>query len=216
MSVMQVLRLGLIALFGAAYLWLGHQASIAADPPLAGILIGLAPLALSAVLFALASRSPWLIGLCAAGLGAVLIWIDFLRANTAWVYFIQHAGMHAMLGVMFGRSLWGRDEEALCSVISEVVYGEGLDARFYRYTWQVTAGWTAYFGLATLVSALLFAFAPLAVWSVFANLLTPVIIGALFVIEFLIRVRTLPSDRHASIAATIRAYRKYSQRNDPR
>lgn len=212
MSSMKWLRAGLIAVVGAAYLWLGHQASISSDPPLLSLLIGLAPLSLSALLLAWASRSPWLLGLCVAALLLMLLNLDFLRANTPWVYFIQHAGMHAMLGVMFGRTLSSDHTKALCSQVSRVVWGDQLDAAFYLYTWRVTAVWTGYFVLATLVSTLLFGLAPLAWWSVFANLLTPVIIGAIFVIEFAIRQRVLPRDRHASIAQTIQAYRDYSQR----
>ncbi len=209
---MKWLRAGLIAVVGAAYLWLGHQASISSDPPLLSLLIGLAPLSASALLLAWASRSPWLLGLCVLALLAMLLKLDWLRANTAWVYFIQHAGMHTMLGVMFGRTLGKQHSEALCSQVSRVVYGDNLDAVFYLYTWRVTAVWTAYFALATLVSVGLFWLAPLEWWSVFANLLTPIIIGAIFVVEFAVRQRVLPRDRHASIAQTIKAYREYSQR----
>ena len=209
---MHWLRTGVIALVGAVYLWLGHQASIASDPPLASLLIGLAPLSISALLLAWASRSFWLLSSCALALLAMLLNIDFLRANTAWVYFIQHAGMHTLLGIMFGRTLSHDHAKALCSQVSRVVWGDQLDAYFLRYTWRVTWVWTLYFALATLASVLLFWLAPLAWWSVFANLLTPVLIGAIFVIEFAVRQRVLPKDRHASIAQTIQAYRAYSER----
>jgi uncharacterized membrane protein len=214
MSAVQLLRTGVIALVGAVYLWLGHQASISADPPLASLLIGLAPLSLSALLLAWASRSLWLIGLCAGALLLMLTNIEFLRANTPWVYFVQHAGMHSLLGIMFARTLSRDHAQALCSKVSYMVWGDQLDAPFYLYTWRVTWVWTAYFALATLASVLLFWLAPLAWWSVFANLLTPVLIGAIFVIEFAVRQRVLPKDRHASIAQTIRAYREYSARKD--
>ena len=213
MTAKQVLRLGLIALFGGAYIWLGHQASISAHPPLLSVLIGLAPLSASALVLAWHSRSRWLLGLCVGCLVLMLVFLDFLRANTPWVYFIQHAGMHAMLAVMFGRTLRGGDDRALCSLISQLVYGSDLDAAFFRYTWNVTLVWTLYFALATLLSVGLFFFGPLELWSAFANLATPFIIGAIFVIEYLVRLRALPRRQHASIAATIRAYREYSQRN---
>ncbi|MDP5239242.1 hypothetical protein Q9Q94_06860 [Uliginosibacterium sp. 31-16] len=212
MPVKQVLRLALIGLLGAAYLWLGHLASISADPPLLSILIGLAPLSVSAVLLAVHSRSAWLIALCAAGLLGMLVYIDFLRANMAWVYFIQHAGMHTMLGLMFGRTLSRDRTVALCSQISCFVYSkETLDAKFFDYAWAVTVMWTIYFAFTTALSTLLFFFGPLSVWSVYANLLTPVIIGLLFVVEYAIRIRVLPNRQHAGIAGSIRAYREFSQ-----
>jgi uncharacterized membrane protein len=212
MSGKQLLRLALLAPFGLAYIWLGHQASIASNPPLASLLIGLAPLAFSAVALAWQARSIWLIGLCVATLGLILSHLGFLTANAAWVYFIQHAGTHALLGLMFGRTLRGPDAEALCSKVSQFVFPGQLDADYYRYTWWVTLAWTLYFGLASLLSVLLFWLAPIEIWSVYANLLTPLIIGAIFAIEFAIRLRVLPRNRHASIAQTIRAYREYSQR----
>lgn len=213
MSGKQLLRLALLAPFGLAYLWLGHQASTSSDPSLASLLIGLGPLAFSALVLALQARSVWLLGLCVGALALILTHLGFLRANAPWVYFVQHAGMHALLGLMFGRTLGGAHADALCSKVSQVVFGkEQLDEAYYRYTWRVTIAWTAYFGLTTLLSVLLFWLAPLEIWSIYANLLTPFIIGAIFVIEFAIRMRVLPRNRHASIAQTIRAYREYSQR----
>ena len=50
-----------------------------------------------------------------------------------------------------------------------------------------------------------------AVGLVFANLLTPVFVGLMFVVEYLVRVRVLPDREHFSIAATIKAYRSYEQ-----
>lgn len=214
MPAMQALRLGLIGAIGAIYLWLGHLASISADPPLLSILMGLAPLSVSAAIFALHSRSIWLIGLCATALFGMLAYIDVLRANTAWVYFIQHAGMHALLGVIFGRTLQRDHSTALCSRISSFVYStETLDAVFYRYTWAVTLMWAIYFALTTIASTLLFFFSPLHIWSVYANLLTPVIIGLLFALEYAVRIRALPHRQHIGIAASIRAYREYTQQS---
>jgi uncharacterized membrane protein len=50
------------------------------------------------------------------------------------------------------------------------------------------------------------------VWSYFANLLTPILVGLMFVVEYLVRVRVLPDRAHFSIAQTIQAYRTYEQR----
>jgi uncharacterized membrane protein len=213
MSIRQVLRLVVLAGCGAVYLWLGYKASIASDPPLFALLVGLAPLTFSALVMAWHSRSVWLQGGCALAVIAMGVNIEFLRSNTAWVYFIQHFGMHALLAIMFGRTLRGSPEKALCSRISALVCREATDAAFYRYTWRVTLAWTVYFVAAAVISCILFFFGPLEIWSMFANLLTPVLIGLMFLIEFMIRLRVLPPSQHASIARTIAAYREYSQRN---
>ncbi|GAB2897685.1 hypothetical protein GCM10027046_29110 [Uliginosibacterium flavum] len=214
MAAKQVLRWGFGALFGAAYLWLGHQAAIANDPPLISLLIGLAPLSTSAVVLAWHSRSVWLQSLCAACLLGMLLNLDFLRSNTAWVYYIQHAGMHTMLGIMFGRTLGKDDATALCARLSSMVYAPPLDAHHLRYARNVTVVWTLYFAGAMVISSLLFFFGPLTLWSVFANLLTPVLIGAIFVVEYLTRRAALPGLKHVSIAHSIRLYREYSERSN--
>lgn len=212
MRGVQLLRLALLAPFGLGYLWIAHAVSTSARPSAAGLLIGMLPLGVSALLLVWQSRSAWLALL---GAGAVILLateLDFLCANAAWVYFIQHAGMHLLLGLMFGRTLLGPRRQALCSQVAALMLRERADAQVFDYTWRVTLAWTLYFGLTTLLSILLFRFAPVEVWSVYANLLTPLIIGAIFVIEFVIRLCVLPADRQFSIAQTIRAYREYSQR----
>lgn len=210
--VWQILRAGVFIAFGAAYLWLGYAASASSDPPLAGIIVGLAPLAFTAILLAWQSRDLWLQGLCLAVVAALVFNLDFLRIHTAWVYFIQHAGMHGMLGIMFGRTLFGRHEEALCSRVAAVVLRDKTDEAFFRYTWNLTTVWTVYFTVTTVTSAALFAAAPLQIWSVFANLLTPVFVAAIFGVEFIVRICVLPRNQRASIAHTVNAYREYAQR----
>jgi len=59
-----------------------------------------------------------------------------------------------------------------------------------------TLTWTVYFITSAVLSVGLFFFGPIAVWSYFANLLTPVIVGLVFVIEYLVRVRVLPERAH--------------------
>lgn len=212
MRGLQLLRLALLAPFAVGYLWLAHKVSTSLTPSVLGLLIGLLPLGASALLLVWQARSLWLALLGGGALLLLASQLDFLCANAAWVYFVQHAGMHLLLGIMFGRTLLGAREEALCSRVAALMLRERADAQVFAYTWRVTQAWTAYFALTTLLSILLFRFAPIEVWSVYANLLTPLIIGAVFLIEFAIRLCVLPADRQFSIAQTIRAYREYSQR----
>ena len=58
------------------------------------------------------------------------------------------------------------------------------------------------------VSALLFAFAPMTAWSLFANLLTLPLVGAMFVAEGAVRRLKLPPEERLGILATIAAYRQ--------
>lgn len=213
MSVTQALRLIVGGAVVAVYLWIGYKASISADPPLLSLLIGLAPLTFSAIALAWHSRSVIWQGLCAVCIVLAIINIDFLRVNTAWVYFIQHAGMHVMLGIVFGRTLFGSHAQALCSRVAALIYADGRDPALMRYTWNVTLAWTVYFFVCAGASVLLFFFGPLTAWSALANLVTPVLIGLIFVVEFLVRIRVLPPEQRASLSRTIQAYREYSNRN---
>ena len=157
-----------------------------------------------------AARWLWL-GLCGGALLAMALNVELMRSNAAWVYFIQHAGSMLLLGLMFGRSLVsGRHEAALCSRIAGVLHTEPMTPRYLRYTWQVTWAWTLFFAITALLSVLLFAFAPLEIWSVFANILTPPLLGLMFAGEYLIRLRALPGENHFRLTDTVRAWQRFS------
>ncbi|MFC3533865.1 hypothetical protein ACFOLG_16995 [Vogesella facilis] len=208
------LRLVLLALLGAAYLVMDYLASSSTQPPAYAVLIGAAPLTAGVIAACWNStfRLPATL-LCLGGLLAVLLNLERLLMHAAWLYFFQHAGIMTGLGIMFGSTL-GSHEGALCSRIARIAIAEPLDARYLHYTWKVTLAWTLYFAASALLSLLLFAFAPLASWALFASLLTPLSLGLMFGGEYLIRLRALPGQPHFSIAQTIRSYRKYTQCRD--
>lgn len=112
-----------------------------------------------------------------------------------------------LLAITFGSTLGGDPADAFCSRIARMMLPSPVDPAYMRYTWKVTLVWTLYFCASALLSVGLFFFGPIAVWSFFANLLTPVLIGLLFVVEYLVRVRLLPERAHFSIAQTIKTYR---------
>jgi uncharacterized membrane protein len=118
----------------------------------------------------------------------------------------------SLLAITFGSTL-GRDHsKAMCSRIACAILPAPPDAAYLRYTWNVTLAWTVFFALSAVLSVLLFFAGPIEVWSFFANLLTPVLLGAMFVGEYLVRLRAMPGRRHFGIAETIRAYRQFSGR----
>jgi len=205
----------LLALVGLVYLVIGYIATTMPHPPIVTILTGFIPLGAAAL--ATAWKSPariYLIPLylvCALLIG---INIEKLRDHVAWLYFIQHAGAMTLLGLTFGSTLGSRHAEALCSRIAIFIMPGQLDDAYFRYTWQVTLAWTIYFAVSAVLSVLLFFFGPIKVWSAFANLLTPVTLGLMFGGEYLVRQRVLPNGPRFSIAATIKAYRDFTQRPD--
>lgn len=212
-SARQALHLALIATAGSVYLGLGYFTAAAVRPPLVAIFLGIVPLGAVALVAAWHSRLRMLsLILCAACAIAVVLNLDNLRNHAAWLYFVQHAGAMILLGATFGSTLGCGHAGALCSRIASFVHSAPLDADYLHYTWKVTFAWTAFFVLSALVSVLLFFFGPIEAWSLFANLLTPALLGAMFAGEYLIRLRVMPDRAHFSIAATIHAYREYSRR----
>jgi uncharacterized membrane protein len=75
-----------------------------------------------------------------------------------------------------------------------------------RYTRAVTAAWTVFFVSISLLSAALYTWAPLRVWSVFANFLTLPLAALMFLGEYALRQRVLPSMRRITLRDTARAY----------
>jgi uncharacterized membrane protein len=208
------LRLVLLAAVGGAYLVLDYLASSSSQPPLYAVLIGAAPLTIGLIAACWNSslRLPAML-LCLGGLLGVALNLDRLLAHAAWLYFFQHAGIMTGLGIMFGSTL-GSQESALCSRIARIAIAGPLDAHYLHYTWKVTLAWTLYFATSALLSLLLFAFAPLASWALYASLFSPLSLGLMFGGEYLIRLRALPGQPHMSIAQTIQSYRQYSQRRN--
>lgn len=202
-----------IAVLGAAYLVFSHLLTISEHPSLMMLALGVTPLTIMALLAAWHSRMRWLaLGLLAALALTVLLYLDDLRNHVNWLYFMQHAGAMSLLAITFGSTLGRGDAEALCSRVTRLMLPEPVDPAYMRYTWKVTVAWTVYFVTSGVLSVGLFFWGPIAVWSCFANLLTPVFVGLMFVIEYLVRVRVLPDRAHFSIAQTIQAYRSYEQR----
>jgi uncharacterized membrane protein len=209
----RLLLIAAIAVLGAAYLAFSHLLTIDKHPSLLMLALGVTPLSIMALLAAWHSRMRWLaLALLAALALTVLLYLDALRNHVNWLYFMQHAGTMLLLAITFGSTLGRGDAEALCSRVTRLMLPDPVDPAYMRYTWKVTLVWTVYFVASGVVSVGLFFWGPITVWSYFANLLTPIFVGLMFVIEYLVRVRMLPDRAHFSIAQTIQAYRSYEQR----
>lgn len=201
-----------VACVGATYLAFSHLLTIEKHPNPLMLAVGVAPLSAMAILAAWHSRMRW-IALTALAIVAlcVILYLDELRNHVNWLYFAQHAGAMTLLAITFGSTLGRGDADALCSRVTRLLLPSPADPVYMRYTWKVTLVWTVYFVVSALLSVGLFWGAPLVVWSFFANLLTPVTVGLMFVIEYLVRVRMLPDREHYSVAQIVQAYRAYER-----
>jgi uncharacterized membrane protein len=208
----------LIRLFGiatvvgvvAAYLTFSHFLTITEQPHAWMLIIGVMPLLAMSVMAAWSTPMRWWV--CALLATLMLMasgYLDALRNHINWLYFVQHAGAMTLLALTFGSTLGSGDADALCSRVTRLLLAEEAEPTYMRYTWKVTVAWTVFFVTSALLSITLFFGGPLVVWSFFANILTPILVGVMFVVEYLIRVRVLPHRTHFSIAQIIGAYRSY-------
>lgn len=198
----------LIALPIAAYLLLSHWVLAAPQQHVTlGMLLALAPPAMALALFFLASGRRWLVLPLLAAVG-LAVWQAEAWVGTHFsvLYFLQDVGTPLFLALMFGRSLQA-GQQPLCSQMAAFIHG-GLDEELARYTRQVTVAWTLFFLTVCAVSTLLYLLAPLAVWSMFSNLMVLPLTGLMFVVEYAIRLRRLPQRRaEMRFTDTFRAYR---------
>ncbi len=151
-------------------------------------------------------RQPLVLLGCVVGVG--LLALVVARGGVADInrmYVLQHAGIHAALGLGFGLTLRAGGTPLITAI------ARGLHQRFtpamQAYTRWLTGLWTAYFAAMVVASVLIYLFAPWSWWSLFGNVLTPLFGGALFVVEHAIRYRRHPEFERVSLRAAIRAYR---------
>ena len=183
------------------------MAAASAAPGLPEALVAVIPLlGLAFVMAWRSSQRPRMLGLCIAacavlyGLGAWLI------ADYHWVFRLQHAGIYALLCGAFGRTLQA-GRTPMITGFAGIVHGSLSPAQI-RYTRSVTWAWTCYFGATSVLSLLLFWFAPVAVWSAFANLLGAPLLVLMFAGEYAVRCHVLPVADRAGPLEAIRAYRQ--------
>lgn len=204
-------RWGAVLALGVAYSVLAHRASVSTAPDLSGALIAILPLV--GLAFAMAWRSTRrtaMVAACVAACVALFAFRDWMIAHYNWVFLLQHAGIYALLGLAFGRTLQA-GKTPIISALARTVHGT-LSPALVTYTRSVTWAWALYFGGITGASLLLFWLAPIAVWSAFANLVSPVLLVLMFSGEYAVRCHVLPAADRAGPLESIRAYRRASSR----
>lgn len=120
------------------------------------------------------------------------------------LYVCQHVAIHLLLALVFGLTLQG-GREPLVTALARRVHGS-LTPAMAAYSRRVTFVWTGYFVAMAALSLVLYATAPFDVWATFANLVTPLAIGVMFVGEYLLRYRLHPEFERATLAQAVRAY----------
>lgn len=198
-------RLALVALAVIAYAVLAHWLTVhAAGSPWA-LAIVWGPVLLSLAGYAAAKRR-WLLLLAAIG-GLAYVAFAGSVSDLQRMYLLQHAGIHAALGAAFAATLRVGQVPMITKVALRVHGGQMPEAK-HAYTRHVTVAWVVYFVAMVLVSLGLYAWAPWAWWSAFANLVTPVALVLMLVGEWRLRYWLHPEFERVPIATAMRAFRQ--------
>ncbi len=205
-------RLGklLVLLACLAYPFLLHHAILNKDA-VSGwhLLLLVLPLLLAGAWGALrALRKAWwpVILAAFAGVGYFIVAGQHGQIGAVAVNGISHAVLNLFLLGFFGRTLLpGR--EPLVTQISRRVNGEVVP-EIARYTRHVTIAWCGFFAGQVVVSALLYFFEALSVWSLFINVLNLPLLILMFVGEYAYRIVRYPEHSRTSILKAIEVYAK--------
>jgi uncharacterized membrane protein len=119
---------------------------------------------------------------------------------------VPHAAIYCFLLWLFGRTLL-QGREPLITGVARRVHGV-LTPEIAAYTRRVTQAWCCFFAAQIIVSGLLFAFAPLEIWSLFVGVLNFPLVALMFCGEYLYRVMRYPDHPRTSIANAVRAFSK--------
>lgn len=132
-----------------------------------------------------------------------LLW-PLLQQHLVWIYFIQHILLFSSMGLWFALSLRA-SRQPLCTHFASLLH-EQMTPLLLSYTRQITLAWSLFFLALVLTSGALFALAPVAVWSLFANILSLPLVVLMFIAEYLVRRRVLPPEDLLGVTSAFRAY----------
>lgn len=201
-------RVALVGLLSVAFALLAHAAIIDGVSPTVGALLSLVPVAAFALWAMRRSRhrEALLAVFALAGVGLWLGWGQ-LERHFPSLFFVEHAGANLLLGVLFGRTL-AAGREPLCTRFARIIHG-ALPPEVLRYTRRVTLAWTAFFAALFTFSCALYLGGFLAAWSLLANIASPILVGAMFVAEYAVRMRALPHWERIGILGGVRAFSRH-------
>jgi uncharacterized membrane protein len=123
------------------------------------------------------------------------------------MYVLQHAGIHLALAWAFGSTLRA-GATPLITALARTVH-EVFTPAMQAYTRWLTGLWAVYFVGMVVVSVLIYTLAPWPWWSLFCNVLTPLLAVAVFVVEHVLRYRRHPDFERVSMRAAMNAWRAH-------
>ncbi|HEU0289208.1 MAG TPA: hypothetical protein VFR39_00370 [Burkholderiales bacterium] len=199
----------LVVLACVAYQYLVYSSVSNAQPgPLHLILIWL-PLAVLAGWIVVRSTNKllWLTALLAMGFIVYLLEHQD-RLGLAATSGISHTAAYLFMLWYFGHTL-ARGREPAITRFARRVHG-ALPPGMELFTRRLTIAWCAFFIAQLSASALLLAFAPLGVWSLFINLLNLPLLAVMFVGQMVYRAIRHPEFPRVTVLQAIESFTKDS------
>lgn len=197
----------LVVLGCFGYQWLVHSAVMEGQAESVRVSLMIVPLLALAYWVMMRARNKPL-GLFI--LLAVSVAIYLLEHEKHWglavAYGIPHAAVYLFLLWFFGHTLLS-GKEPLITRLARRVHGT-LPPDMEAYTRGVTLAWCVFFAAQVMVSALLFKYASLNIWSLFITLMNFPLLVLMFVSEYAYRMARHRDFPHASILKSIQAFTK--------
>ena len=106
-------------------------------------------------------------------------------AYRQFLLFLPPILMLLSLFILFAQSLLSGQTPLITRYAS--ILGDSLDERHLRYNKNLTLVWSGFFLLMTITSALLAIFTSLEAWSFFTYVVSYLLLGSFFIIEFMFR-----------------------------
>lgn len=197
--------LALAVLASVGYALAVHYSNSHREYGALGAVLALLPLLLVAWIGRRSWRPLWWVAV-AAGVALVVAGWPLLTRNYPLLYLLQQLAVYVALAAGFGMTL-REGQVPLCTRIAAQVQ-QPLPAAVADYTRGVTLAWTLLFAALAPLLVMGYLLLPLPLWSLCANFIAPLLMGAMFGGEALVRRWVLPPQQRAGMLATLRVYLK--------
>ena len=199
----------LAILAGCAYPLLNHGAAVFGEPRLAAL--GLALLTWAFVAGAIRLLPAILL---AAGVLLLSLWLAAVLPG--WLLYSPPVALNLALCALFALTLRA-GKDPLVSRFARIERGGVLPPDLVSYTRNLTLAWAGFFALMAAISLALALAGPLALWSLFSNIVNYVLVVVFFVLEYLyrrIRYRHHPHTAPWQLIRRLHNYRPFARPAD--
>lgn len=194
-----------------AFVVAAHASMTRGLSPAVGAALSLVPVAI--VLLLVLRRGARAVALALFALAGIALWLGWesLQRHFSDVLFLEHAGFNLALAIAFGRTLTG-GREPLVTRFARIVHEGKFPPGVERYTRGLTVAWTVFFSTLFVASCALYLGGFPDAWSLLANILSPLLVTAMFVVEYAVRHRVfLPDVEPVGILTGARAFMNHVQ-----